>query len=80
LTEKRISLNLTEAQFLVIYEFLYHTTLGGRNKFEDQITDLMIEMDSDVTRFVLSAIEANLGKVNISVTATQEDGMQFNLN
>lgn len=76
---KEIVLKLTEPQFLVIHEFLFNTTLGSRNKFEDQISDLMMELDNDVTRFVISAIEANWGKVDISVNATQE-GMEFQLN
>lgn len=54
MSAKHVTLKLTPAQFVIIYEFLYNTQLGDRNHFESEISDLMIEMDTEVTRMAIN--------------------------
>ena len=75
-----VTLEISELQFLVIYEFLYNTKLGDRNKFESAISDLMQEFEESGVDIVANMIRKRYGKVDIGVLATQEDGMEFHLN
>jgi hypothetical protein len=71
-----IKLSLTEKQFLVIHEFLFNTKLGDRNKFESEISDLMADMDNDVTRFTMELCVKKHGLPKIGATI-DEDGLVF---
>ncbi len=74
-----VELHLSEEQFLVIYEFLYNVKLGDNNKFESAISDLMRDLEEGGVEVARNIMLSKHGEVNISVLATQLDGMEFRI-
>jgi hypothetical protein len=74
-----VELHLSEEQFLVIYEFLYNVKLGDNNKFESAISDLMQDLEEGGVEVARNIMLNKHGEVNISVLATQLDGMEFRI-
>lgn len=71
-------LDISAEQMLIIREFIYHTKLGqGMDTWAGQAGDLavMFEQLSNENPHV----EADLGRPEIVVTASFEDGIDFQL-
>lgn len=75
--EKPVTLKLTREQFLVIYEFLYHTKLGERNVFEEAISNLMIEMEDTGAEDLVNEFRDVYGEVALAVHLSEEDGLSL---
>ncbi len=75
--DKPVTLKLTREQFLVIYEFLYHTKLGERNVFEEAISDLMVEMEDMGVEALVNEFRDVYGEVEIQVHLSEEDGLSL---
>lgn len=75
--DKPVTLKLTREQFLVIYEFLYHTKLGERNVFEEAVSDLMIEMEDMGVEDLVNEFRDVYGEVEIQVHLSEEDGISL---
>jgi hypothetical protein len=73
----KVKLKLTPEQVAVIYAFLHNTRLGSRNKFEDAISDLMIDMQEDGIEDYLDEFVPDMPKINIEFN--NDEGMVFNI-
>ena len=73
----KVKLKLNPNQVAVIYQFLYNTRLGSRNKFENDISDLMIAMEEDGIEGYLNEFVPDMPK--ISVEFNEDEGMVFNI-
>lgn len=73
-----VRLNLTDKQFLVIHELLMNVKLGDRNKFEIAISDLMMDMDTDVDRFVINELIAEHGNPEFEIVSSM-DGFEIKI-
>ena len=70
-------LKLTPKQLAVIYQFLCHTRLGDINKFESEISDLMITLSNKGIEEYLNENVPILP--NISVEFNDSEGLIFNI-
>jgi hypothetical protein len=73
----KVKLKLNPEQVAVIYMFLHNTRLGSRNRFEDAISNLMIDMEKDGIEDYLNEFVPDLPK--ISVSFNDDEGMVFNI-
>lgn len=71
MTTPVIQLNLSAAQLLVIYEFLWSTKLGSSNVFESEISELMVELETPEFEEFLNDAASELGRPQLGV---QDDG------
>jgi hypothetical protein len=74
---KKAKLTLTPNQFAVIYQFLVNTRLGNRNKFEDAISNLFIDMEHDGAEAYLNEYVSELPKIHVEFS--EDEGMVFNI-
>jgi hypothetical protein len=72
---KNVKLTLTPNQVAVIYQFLWNTRLGSRNVFEEEISNLMIDMEHDGIDAYLNEFVPDRPK--ISVEFNDDEGMVF---
>jgi hypothetical protein len=71
------TLELNAVQLAAIYEYLYHTKLGSRNVYENEIANLMIMLDSKGIEDDIAEIKAEYGNFVIQATMNSDDGMTF---
>lgn len=71
MTTPVIQLNLSAAQLLVIYEFLWSTKLGNSNVFESEISELMQELETPEFEEFLNDAADEFGRPQLGV---QDDG------
>ena len=74
---KPIKLELSEEQFLVIYEMLYHIKLGDLNLFEEAISQLMRDMENSGVEELVNKCKDLCGEPTLVVTFSQEDGLSL---
>lgn len=72
-------LDISAEQMLIIREFIYHTKLGqGMDTWAGQARDDLAVMFEQLSN-ENSHVEADLGRPEIVVTASFEDGIDFQL-
>lgn len=62
-----VTLKLTKAQFLVIYELLYNMKLGDSNLFEEAVSDLMIDMEGFGAEELVNDFKDELGEPSLGL-------------
>jgi hypothetical protein len=78
---KIVRLELNEAQFAVIYEFVRNIRLGDRNEYENTISDLAISMEEHGAEDYLNKYydETGASRPTFRVECSEEEGLVFNV-
>lgn len=77
--KRNVQLTLTKPEFLVVYTLLTHIRMGGRNYFEDSISDLMIELERDGVDHYLNDAYKEYGEPKFLFECSNEDGVIINV-
>ena len=75
-----IHMALTDVELLALHSILWNVRLGDRNIFETAISDIVIDMDREECRGALDAARAKYGTPDLSVTASDSEGLVLQLN
>ena len=77
--ERKVHLTLTEPDFLVVYKLLMNIRLGGRNLFEDSITELMIELGECGVESYYNAAVSEFGEPTLKFEFNDDEGFVINV-